>query len=249
MGVYRPLGSGVIGESGGTYIGEVCPIGFIESLGPGGNAGPIANGNRNSTRDFSYFMGPIARRVSGVIGEVWAFRWGSSPKGLSNYWIPAGKRGRSRTVTGNVLCGVFSYFIGSIARWVWGVIGEASEFIWEGVCPTGLLNSWTPVGKRARSRTGAVNLLGGDFSYCMGLSPAGFGALSEMCGHLFGAVFPGGFMELLDSGGRAVPIENGNWNPTGWKLQLFHGVYRPLVFGRYRGVVAIFLGGPVPMSY
>ena len=59
-------------------------------------------------------------------------------------------------------------------------------------------------------------------------------------------VFPEGFIELLDSGGKAGPIENGNWKCTVWGFQLFHWVYRPMGLGRYRRGVGVYLGGGLP---
>ena len=50
------------------------------------------------------------------------------------------------------------------------------------------------------------------------------------------------FIDLLGAGGKAAPIENGNWNSTGWEFQLFREVYRPLFFGRRRMGVCIYLG-------
>ena len=60
--------------------------------------------------------------------------------------------------------------------------------------------------------------------------------------HLFG-VGPSGFIELLGAGWEAAPVENGHWGATGGEFQLFHGAYRPMGFGRYRGVRAFILAG------
>ena len=117
------------------FVWGVCPDGFIGLLGPCGETGPIEKGNWNSTVwKFQLFRG--AYRPQGF----WRYRivvgiylGGSSPTGLLNYWAPAGKRGRSRTATGTLLTGIFSYFTGSIDRWVSAVTRPDWPFIWAGM--------------------------------------------------------------------------------------------------------------------
>ena len=86
-------------------------------------------------------------------------------------------------------------------------------------------------GKAAPIENGNWNAIVWKFQLFQGPRPLRFGSWSVWCRHLLGRVYVPWYIELFGGGGKAAPIENGNWNSTDWKLQLLQGP-RPLGSGR-----------------
>ena len=97
------------------------------------------------------------------------------------------KQAHLGTRTGSLTSGNFSYYMGPIAHWGFGVTGGVGAFIWMGL-PDGLLNYWTPATKRARLSTRTGLITSGNFSYYMGPVARWVSGVTGGRGHLFGRV-------------------------------------------------------------
>ena len=69
-----PTGFRALSEGFGHLFGRVCPDGLLNYWAPAKNRARLRKRTGLLTSgDFSYYMGPIARWVSGVTGWVWGF--------------------------------------------------------------------------------------------------------------------------------------------------------------------------------
>ena len=123
-------------------------------------------------------------------------------------------------------------------------LSERFGHLFGGVCPVGLIELLGAGGAAGPIAAGNLHATSWEFQLFHGVyHPLRFGNYRRGVGIYLGGVCSSGLIELLDAGGKAGPTDDGNWNPTGWEFQLFHGVYRPMVSGRYRRGLGIYLAG------